>query len=302
MSFPGAEVTRSLSNNLVKAGWVVLENDVRVIDTNELMEQRLKTAADQLSGRSDPEGEDEDGFTGGLAAEKVDALFDPDSEGAVLKSAADEELRAARQELEEARKELEQVKRETDDMVEKANARIEEMSAQALEEANARGYQEGYEKGMAQTQAAKEQYLSMQTQLEEEYSRRIEALEPEFIETITGIYEHIFRVDLSAYHELVTGLLTDAMQNTDTARNYIVHVSRQDYPAVCGAKEKILEETGTLSSNLEIISDMTLSPASCMIETENGIYDCSLGTELEELKRKLKLLSYHRPDVLTEIS
>ena len=29
-----------------------------------------------------------------------------------------------------------------------------------------------------------------------------------------------------------------------------------------------------------------------MIETENGVYDCSLDTELSELTRKLKLLSY----------
>ena len=57
-------------------------------------------------------------------------------------------------------------------------------------------------------------------------------------------------------------------------------------------KERILEETGTLPDNLEIITDVTLSQAQCMIETEGGIYDCSLGTELEELKRKLRLLSY----------
>ena len=49
-----------------------------------------------------------------------------------------------------------------------------------------------------------------------------------------------------------------------------------------------------LPQGLEIISDMTLAPSGCMIETENGVYDCSLDTQLAELGRKLKLLSYER--------
>ena len=45
---------------------------------------------------------------------------------------------------------------------------------------------------------------------------------------------------------------------------------------------------------MELVEDMTLSRSQCFIETENGIYDCSLDTQLSELKRKLKLLSYER--------
>ena len=122
----------------------------------------------------------------------------------------------------------------------------------------------------------------------------VENLEPDFIETLAGIYEHIFKVDLSSYSEIVVNLLMDTMQNTDSASSYIVHVAKQDYPQVIKERERILEGTGTLSDSLEIISDMTLSPSQCMIETENGIYDCSLGTELEELGRKLRLLSYNK--------
>lgn len=284
-----------MSSNLYKAGWVVIGENARVIDANKLMEQRLqKTAASRPIRQEVWKQEDQDGFASGLEAEKVDALLDPDSEGMVLKSASAEEREALERELEAAREELERVKEETDRMLREANVRIEEMRVNTLEEAKTEGYRDGYSKGMAEAQAAKEQYLNMQTRLQEEYDRQIEALEPEFIETLTGIYEHIFKVDLSSYHQLVVNLLTDAMQKTESARNYIVHVSRQDYQTVSEAREEILEETGTLSDNLEIISDMTLSLSQCMIETEDGIYDCSLGTELEELKRKLKLISFKK--------
>ena len=59
-------------------------------------------------------------------------------------------------------------------------------------------------------------------------------------------------------------------------------------------KKRILEESGTSTENLEIISDMTLSESQCMIETEAGVYDCSLETELKELCKKLRLLSYKK--------
>ena len=32
----------------------------------------------------------------------------------------------------------------------------------------------------------------------------------------------------------------------------------------------------------------------CVIETNAGVFDCSLGVELEELSRKLRLLSFER--------
>ena len=45
MSFPEAEVTRLLYNNLYKAGQVVVGGDARVIDSNELMEKKLHSIA-----------------------------------------------------------------------------------------------------------------------------------------------------------------------------------------------------------------------------------------------------------------
>lgn len=91
---------------------------------------------------------------------------------------------------------------------------------------------------------------------------------------------------------MVVTLLTDAMQKVDSSGNIIVHVAKENYAAVSEAREELLEKTGMLAERVDIIPDMTLVPSQCMIETEGGIYDCSLGTELKELTRKLMLLSY----------
>jgi len=279
---------------LYKAGWVVINEDARVINSNELIERKLQNAARMNMHKAAPpeEGEENDDFAAGISASSIDMLFDSDSESAVLKSASKEELDRTRQELDAAKEELLNVQAQIKQLKENAQAEIDDLRERALQEANERGYQDGYQQGMNEVAALREECAARERQLEQDYDSKMKELEPEFIRNLTQIYEHIFNVDLSDYHQLVVSLLTDAMQRIDASGNMIVHVAKEDYPQVSGAKAEILEKTGTPKERIEIVSDMTLAPSQCMIETESGVYDCSLGTELSELSKKLRLLSY----------
>ncbi len=283
-----------MSSNLFKAGWVVVNEDARVINSNDLIEQKLQSAARTVVYQPAPSEEEEEsgGFSSGLSAESIDSLLDPDSERAVLKSASAEELDRIKQELGAAKEELSRVQAETEQMKASAQAEINDLREETLHQAREQGYQDGYQQGMQEAAALKEEYAARERQLEQEYSSRVKELEPEFVRNLTQIYEHIFKVDLSDYHPLVVSLLTDAMQRVETSGNMIVHVSREDYPEVNSARTELLERAGTPREKVEIVSDMTLAPSQCMIETDSGVYDCSLGTELAELSRKLMLLSY----------
>lgn len=284
-----------MSSNLLKSGWVTIrQEDARVIDSNSLIQKKIrnglsiqnrKTGGEEVSGG--------DGFLSGLNAETIEYSEDSQDE-AVLKSPSEEEKEALIREIQQAREELAAVKAEADSMIENAKAEITIMQTKAYEEAKNQGYQEGCRQGMAEADALKNEYAASQKQLEADYQRELEELEPKLIDVLTGIYEHIFQVDLSDYKELVTGLLIRTMQKMDDVRIFMVHISREDYHTVINSRERILAETGTGSAKVEFIEDMTLSQSQCFIETENGIYDCSLGTELKELERKLKLLSYEK--------
>lgn len=287
-------MTRSLSSNLYKCGWVtVQEKDTRVIDNNALLEQKL-SAVLHAASISDTEEilPGDDGFEDGLDAEKVDALLGSD-EG-VIKGNLQAERDALLEEIENARTELAAVKEQADAMIEDAKSQIGAMQMKAYEEAKSQGYQEGERLGRQEADAQINEYLAKKKQLEDEYEKKIEELEPEFIETLTGIYEHIFKVDLTRYRDLVANLLVNAMQNIENTRNFLVHVSKEDYEGVMADKDRIRAEAGGNSVSVEFVEDATLSRSQCLIETENGIYDCSLDTQLSELSRKLKLLSYER--------
>lgn len=283
-----------MSSNLYKAGWVVINEDARVINSNELIEQKLQNAAKMnMHKAASSEGEEENGgFAAGISASSIDMLLDSDSESAVLKSASMEELDRTRQELDAAKEELSNVQAQIKQLKENAQAEIDDLRERALQEASEKGYQDGYQQGMNEVAALREECAAKERQLEQDYLSKMKELEPEFVRNLTQIYEHIFNVDLSDYHQLVVSLLTDAMQRVDASGNMIVHVAKEDYPQVSSAKAEILEKTGTPKERVEIVSDMTLAPSQCMIETESGVYDCSLGTELSELSKKLRLLSY----------
>lgn len=282
-------------SNLYKAGFVHLGEDARVIDMNAILEKRLKEEAERRSRQ--PEHElvaAQDGFTEGLNAEKVDVLLEPDAEAASLQNASIQEQEQLRQEIEEARNELASLQAQLEQEKEQAQLEIDQMKAKAFEEANEQGYQEGYRKGLDSVQELQKQCEDERLQQEQEYQKKLEEMEPLMVDTLCDVYSHIFKVEAKEHKELVLKLLQDTLLKVDGTGSIIVHVAKEDYAYVQEQKAALLEEAGMQSGSVEIVSDAALARAQCMIETEGGVYDCSLDTELAELKRRLLLLAYQK--------
>ena len=282
-------------SNLYKAGFVHLGEDARVIDMNAILEKRLKEEAERRSRQ--PEHElvaAQDGFTEGLNAEKVDVLLEPDAEAASLQNASIQEQEQLNQEIEEARNELASLQAQIEQEKEQAQLEIDQMKAKAFEEANEQGYQEGYRKGLDSVQELQKQCEDERLQQEQEYQKKLEEMEPLMVDTLCDVYSHIFKVEAKEHKELVLKLLQDTLLKVDGTGSIIVHVAKEDYAYVQEQKGALLEEAGMQSGSVEIVSDAALARAQCMIETEGGVYDCSLDTELAELKRRLMLLAYQK--------
>lgn len=282
-------------SNLYKAGFVHLGEDARVIDMNAILEKRLKEEAERRSRQ--PEHElvaAQDGFTEGLNAEKVDVLLEPDAEVASQQNASIQEQEQLKQEIEEARNELAGLQAQIEQEKEQAQLEIDQMKAKAFEEANEQGYQEGYRKGLDSVQELQKQCEDERLQQEQEYQKKLEEMEPLMVDTLCDVYSHIFKVEAKEHKELVLKLLQDTLLKVDGTGSIIVHVAKEDYTYVQEQKGALLEEAGMQSGSVEIVSDAALARAQCMIETEGGVYDCSLDTELAELKRRLMLLAYQK--------
>ncbi len=289
MSFPEAEETRLLSNNLLKRGFTSWkEEDTRIIDSNALVAKKIgKTGVNRIT----PMPEDKDGFARGLSADVLEVLPKEEEADAVLEAASAEDGELLGPSAEELR---EQALFEIEKMKEEAAAVLESEKRKTLEEARKQGYTDGYEQGMQEAEKLKKQLSEEKSSLERQYEEQLDSLEPRFIDTMTGIYEHIFNVELSGYRDIIVHLIANTLRKTEGGKSYIVHVSKEDYPYVSMQKKQIAATSASGNSSLEIIEDITLSQNQALIETDGGIFDCSLGTQLSELSKKLTLLSYEK--------
>ena len=281
---------RSLSRSLVKQIYTVVQSDEkRIIDTNALVQRRLNALYEKQGGG--------DGFVSGLDAENVEVAAGRDgadgAESNVIKAKEDagrlvEEARANSQQI------LENARQEADRIREEARAEAEREKADILENARKQGYTEGNNRAQAEGEAARQEYLKKEKLLEDQYQQKLEELEPQMVDTITQVYEHIFHVDLQSNRDILTYLISNTLRKIDGERDFIIHVSKEDYPYVNMQKKQMLAGAVSANSNVEIIEDMTLAKNECMIETDSGIYDCGLGTQLEELRKKLMLLAWQK--------
>jgi flagellar assembly protein FliH len=269
----------------VKQFYTILpeEKEKRVIDNNDRIRRRLAMLSREQGGS-------EDGFVSGLAVADVVEVPE-DATGNVIKAQdeAKEILEQARAEAEtiraEAQAEANQIRLET-----QKQAEIEKQIV--LDQAKQQGYDEGMARAQAHEKAMEQEYLEKARSLEGEYQRQIDVLEPAFVDTITGIYEHVFHVELSSYREILTALISDALHKLEGSRNFMIHVSKEDYPYVSLQKKQMLAGTVWENVNVDVVEDGALGKNACMIETENGIFDCGLDTQLSEIRKKLALLSW----------
>ncbi|MCR4936618.1 MAG: hypothetical protein K5987_00465 [Lachnospiraceae bacterium] len=291
-----AAATRSLSDekveffvasNLIKGINVnVKQSSVIKIDANDRIARRLSELAEQIK-EEEPEAINE-GFSEGLDAEVVEKLVSDRTDEDVDKGPeVSEELAMAM---------INEAKENAETILSEARAEAELLK----EEARKQGHEEGFRKGESEARKAEEEkYRKKLAELEKkekalelEYKKKSEELEPALVEKLSDIYAKVCGIRLENDRETINYLLHRALTNIDGSRNYIIHVSAVDYDNVQASKEELAKGTGVLPDRFEVVEDMTLGANDCLIESESGIWDCSLGTQLEMLSAELKILSY----------
>jgi len=304
-----------LSKNLVKSYYVTKESSVpRVIDGNITVEQSLERikyifpdgvpnqANESLANDSEEQAVDM-GFSE-LDAEMVKGLvddpLDADTEEGgnvsnVIKAKSDDIPNEAdvRAEVEELKHRL--IEETLADIAVMKNQAAEEVArdkAIALEEAKSQGYQEGRDMGYMELEEERRIFEEEKKKHDEEYAEMLFELEPKFVRYITNIYEKVFQVDLSEEKNIVVNLLRNAMQKVEGSKNYIVHVSKEDYKYVYERKKELADAAMAEDVIIDVVEDLTMKSGDALIETANGIFDCGVETQLTAIKKKLMLLAY----------
>lgn len=279
----------SSSGNVVKSSFIKLsDTNVRIIDPNALVAKRLEG----FSGLYQEQTEEEQ-FGEGPVSEEA-AMLDEltgDSEGngeygdGAGETPLPEELALSFEEQREAI--IAEANAEAERILNEAKAGADAIKEQAKEE----GYKDGQDLAFAELENAKAGLEEERQQLEASYQELVDSLEPQLVDAITDVYESVFGANLYARRDVMICLINKALMHAESLGEVIIFVSSEDYDNLMGMKASIFDRTN-FKEEPEIIQRDDYPRGKAKIETPFGIIDCSIDTELKELSRALRLLSY----------
>ncbi len=287
-------------SNLFKAGFVSFDpSDARIIDSNELANKKIEQFQELELKRQRAHMAQEEGFTQeelsddfipGIDMEQLTQLTEDQS---MLESVPDPQFDMEAMQAEIDLK-LQQAQEQADMIVQDAMEQANQIRNDAMEQGRNEGYNAGYQEGVAAAEALKDEIEQQRGDLEKEYQQIVDELEPEMVDILTQIYEHVFNIELREDKGIILHLLKTTLSRIEPGNDLIVHVSSDDYDDVMDERDTLQAAITSPNTTMEIIEDPLLKENECMIESDSGVFDCSLGVELSEITRKLKLLSFDR--------
>uniref|UniRef100_UPI00402547F8 FliH/SctL family protein n=1 Tax=Lachnospira sp. TaxID=2049031 RepID=UPI00402547F8 len=273
-------------SNLLKRGTTTISEE-RIIDYNELIKLKLKNIANDRENHGNV---DADGFVNGLKADVVEQLLtgsDEDGETAQSQENVNNQIAAA---LEEANEQAQTIRDEANEVL--AQAHME--ARKIIEDAKRTGYEQGAQNAREEYNAKADElardYEAKKAQLEKEYNDMKASMEPELVETITEVFKKITYTVAEDNKDIIIGLINGVMKNTDISNEFIIKVSPEDYKFLVNNQGKIYCSVSK-EVTMDIVEDATMKKNQCIIESDTGVYDCSLDIELNNLIEDIKLLS-----------
>lgn len=188
---------------------------------------------------------------------------------------------------------VEKANLDANEILENANEKVQEMLAGAQSEgeiikANAKrdGYQEGYQQGLEdgrrETEELAHQALKIKEELEEERANLLNQIESELPNIIIQTVKKVIGMELTTNKEVILGLVAMALGKV-SSNNPTVRVSEQDFDILEENKHELISEFKMIS-DFEIKKDLSLEAGDCIIETDCGDIDASIGNQLDKLE------------------
>ncbi len=271
--------------NLVKQRFIVSDNrQARVINSNDKLEEiyrNMNLKREDL--QSPPE------FEAGIFAEKVE-VSEEYSEWMDNDAIADMEQETVQEPEFNAEEVLEEARIEAEAILQRAKEEAEVIKENAYNEGFAEGQSKAEARGAQAEENLRVQYNSKLEELEQVYNNALEQMEPQIVDSFVRIIGDVLAVELSQYSEIISELVLRTMKQLDNPKKIVVSVCTDNY-SLLKEQEHRLAEHLSQGAELEILRDDKLSDIQCKIETERGIYDCGFDVQLNNLLKKIKMLS-----------
>jgi len=223
------------------------------------------------------------------------------SVGEMVEMAASEEFNAS----EAANQLIESAKREAMSILEEADAEYENKMAAAqnssdaiisdaydqakgiMEQSKAEGYQDGYNRGIEDSQVIGKQIIDEALNIKSEWQQMRENLmrsaEAEMIELVVDAIEKVLDYKVETDMTLIETLIKQGIGRVTKSHLVSIRVSNEDYNHALSIKPMVIASSDKIE-DIEIKRDPTLPNGSCIIDTDSGSIDSSVQTQMSQIK------------------
>lgn len=169
-------------------------------------------------------------------------------------------------------------------ILEEAREQARHILEEAQEEAE-RLRQEAEQKGFEQGLASWEERL---LELKNAMDRALKDATPQIVQLSIRIAEKILRKHLEVNPDAIVPMVEEALATTRgySGGFFLIRVHPEDVPALERARERLVQLNPTWE-NLQIVGDKSLSRGGCRIESDFGMIDATLETQLRAIEHLL---------------
>ncbi|MCR5546353.1 MAG: hypothetical protein K6F30_07765 [Lachnospiraceae bacterium] len=309
-------------SKIYKWQYITQDEEEQIIDSNDLIREKLEVYERKLQKEKDLRNaklkddfyasitQDEEGNVILPMDEEGNILFPFDEDGnqlviideegniidAPISEEGEEESSSVSSSilLEEAEEEAEKIKHDArfaaDMILSEAQDQAEALKSHHEEEGKKLGYQEGIAQAMQEYNAKEADLEAENERIKAEYRLKQEALESEIVNSVCDLLEKFFCVQFGDSKELLLHLVDNCLLNIENSKQFLIKSNEQGYDFLQENKALLQEKVGN-DAVLDIVKDPVLLEGQCIIETDGGVFDCSLDTEMKNLIKDLRSLS-----------
>ena len=203
-----------------------------------------------------------------------------------------EDMEKKLQEAEEQRRKLvEQAKETAEKTLEEAEKKKEEILQQAENQGFEKGYQEGFQAGREKGYEEEKQYIEEAKELKQQaYGEREELareLEEAIIDLSINAIEKVIDKELEKDHELLLRLIENGLEKSTYTETLTIRVAQEDYDLLDVNKNKIYMMTEGID-DLKIKVDHSFKKNEIIIETQSGIINAGVKTQIQQIHKAFK--------------
>ena len=150
-------------------------------------------------------------------------------------------------------------------------------------------FEEGYRIGLEKAQADIESFKNELTSFMNARNDVFEYIAPDILEISVNIAKTIIKKELDSDPQVLINTIVDVLKTVSKNEPKItIKVRPQSVQFIKDTVPNITYQYG-IESKINIVADPSIEEGGCVLETNNGIVDASIDTQIEIIKKALEL-------------